>query len=134
MYKRIIIININSNLYFVCIIIFYHKSIIKQKPTITLSTITFIYCLSLNLIIKLFEIPFSMNSSASRMNPYFSSLYIQDVCFGLLWFNISAKGTNASVFTPLIEIPNILELTVILAQQNSSNVNYVNSGAIFKII
>jgi len=62
-----------------------------------------------------------MSSKDSMTNPYFSSEKLHDVYLGLLWLSISANGTNTSVFILSMFTPNILELAVILAQQNSSN-------------
>lgn len=67
------------------------------------------------------------------INPPLSSEYLQEVYLGLLWFSISAKGTNASVFYPSIFSPNILEEADILAQQNSLNEYYLNSSEILHI-
>ena len=62
-----------------------------------------------------------MSSKDSITKPCFSSEKLQEVYLGRLWFSMSANGTNTSVFILFMFTPNILELAVILAQQNSSN-------------
>ena len=60
--------------------------------------------------------------------PCYYCTKFQLVCLGNLWFSISAKGAKILVFIPSILTPNILLPTIVLAQQKSKKVYFLNSA------